>query len=178
MKVSMGKFPKIGERKVSVKIDTFDTWNLDSTLAHIIYPALLQLKSTKHGVPSTLVNEVGGEDYVAQDSFDFYKETHDEAWEESLKQWDVILDKMIWSFDQLIRGDYSEQYYHGKVDWDWLITDKTYPNPVTGNPEPTYRMVDKDPESHWHDFAGQQLHEDRIQEGLDLFGKYYRSLWD
>jgi hypothetical protein len=39
-------------------------------------------------------------------------------------------------------------------------------------------MVDKDPDAHWYDAEGHKLHEDRIQEGLELFGKYYRSLWD
>jgi hypothetical protein len=26
--------------------------------------------------------------------------------------------------------------------------------------------------------VGHQLHEERMQEGFDLFGKHYRSLWD
>jgi hypothetical protein len=39
-------------------------------------------------------------------------------------------------------------------------------------------MVDKDPNSHWFDGDGLELHEKRIQEGLDLFAKYFRSLWD
>jgi hypothetical protein len=39
-------------------------------------------------------------------------------------------------------------------------------------------MVDKNPGAHWYDAEGHLLHEERIQEGLELFGKYYRSLWD
>jgi hypothetical protein len=39
-------------------------------------------------------------------------------------------------------------------------------------------MVDKNPDAHWYDSEGHTLHEDRIQEGLDLFGKYFRALWD
>jgi hypothetical protein len=39
-------------------------------------------------------------------------------------------------------------------------------------------MVDKNPDEHWYDHIGHQLHEARIQEGLELFGKYYRNLWD
>jgi hypothetical protein len=39
-------------------------------------------------------------------------------------------------------------------------------------------MVDPDPTSHYFDAAGYTLYQDRIQEGLDLFAKYYRSLWD
>lgn len=179
MKVNIGKFPKKGNRrKTNVSLDTYDTWNLDHTLALIIYPALLQLKALKHGIPSELVNDVGGEDYVAQDSFDFYKETHQESWDIAAKRWDEVLDKMIWSFRQLCIDDYGDLYHHGSSDFDFVETAKLYPNPVTGVPEPTYQMVDKDPDSHWFDAEGHQLHEDRIQEGLELFGKYYRSLWD
>lgn len=179
MKVKIGKFPKRGDsRKIDVQIEKFDTWSLDHTLAIIIYPALIQLKASKHGVPSELVNDVGGENYSQQDSFDFYKESHNDAFEIACQRWDDILDKMIWSFEQLLKDDYSEKYHHGKSDWDFVESDKQYPNPISGVMEPTYQMVDKDPTSHWYDHVGQELHEARIQEGLELFGKYYRNLWD
>jgi len=179
MKIKIGKYPKgNGRRKVDVQIDSFDTWSLDHTLAHIIYPALVQLKATKHGVPSEVVADVGGEEYNQQDSFDFYKETHSESFEIACDRWNDILDKMIWSFEQLLKDDYDSAYHHGKTDWDWIESDKPFPNPITGKMEPTYQMVDKDPESHWYDSEGHQLHEERIQEGLELFGKYFRNLWD
>ena len=179
MKVKIGPFPKKNNRrKINIQIEKFDTWSLDHTLALIIYPALLQLKATKHGVPSELVDDVGGEDWKEQECFDFYKESHDESWSIAAKRWDEILDKMIWSFEQLCLVDYSNKYHHGTSEYDWVLSDKTYPNPVTGKIEPTYQMVDKDPDSHWYDAEGHKLHEDRIQEGLELFGKYYRSLWD
>lgn len=179
MKVKIGKFPKKGDnRKIDVQIEKFDTWSLDHTLALIIYPALIQLKETKHGIPNEFVNDVGGEDYVQQESFDFYKETHNESWEIASKRWDETLDKMIWSFEQILKDDYDSKYHHGKSDWDFVESDKQYPNPITGKMEPTYQMVDKDPSSHWYDHVGHRLHEDRIQEGLELFGKYFRNLWD
>jgi hypothetical protein len=178
MKINIGKFPKRGYQKVKIQIDYWDTWSLDHTLAKIIYPALLQLKETKHGVPSGLVEDVGGEDYAMQESFDFYKDTHSDSWDEAAKKWDEILDKMIWSFQQLADDDYDKKYHHGEAKYDWKESDKLYPNPVTGVMEPTYQMVDKNPDEHWYDHVGHQLHEERIQEGLELFGKYFRSLWD
>lgn len=179
MKINIGKFPKgKTDRKIDINIEYFDTWNMDHTLALIILPMLLQLKETKHGVPSELVDDVGGEDYTEQDSFDFYKETHVESWEVASKRWDEILDKMIWSFQQLAVEEYDEKYHHGKADYDWLESDKMFSNPVTGKIEKAYQMVDKDPTSHWYDHVGHQLHEERIQEGLNLFGKFFRSLWD
>ena len=179
MKINIGKYPKkSSRRKIKVKIDNFDTWSLDHTLATIIYPALLQLKATKHGVPSEFVNDVGGTSWEEQDSFDFYKETHDEYWEIGSKRWDEALDKIIWSFEQIASKNYDDKYHHGRGEYDWVETDRTFPNPVTGKIEPTYQMVDKNPDEHWYDHVGQMKHEERIQEGLDLFGKYFRALWD
>ena len=178
MKVNIGKFPKksTGKRKINIEIDNHDTWNLDHTLALIIYPALLQLKKTKQGVPSEFGDVGGGQGM--QDSFDFYEESYDDAWKAGLERWDDVLDKMIWSFEQLLKGEYDDQYHHGEAEYDWVKTDKTYPNPITGKVEDTFQMVDKNPDEHWYDAEGHQLHEDRIQEGLDLFGKYFRALWD
>jgi hypothetical protein len=34
-----------------VKIDRWDTWSMDSTLAQIVLPMLRQLQDTKHGAP-------------------------------------------------------------------------------------------------------------------------------
>jgi hypothetical protein len=85
---------------------------------------------------------------------------------------------MIWSFEQLVKDDYDSKYHHGKSEYDFVESDKKYPNPITGVMEPTYQMVDKNPNDHWYDYIGHQEHEARIKEGLELFGKYYRNLWD
>jgi hypothetical protein len=62
MKINIGKYPKKGtRRKINVQVDRFDTWGLDHTLATIIYPALIQLKQTKQGIPHDFV-DVGGEE--------------------------------------------------------------------------------------------------------------------
>lgn len=178
MKVNIGKFYKrSNKRKVNVKIDNYDTWGLDNTLALIILPALIQLKETMHGVPSDFA-EVGGEDYHDQDSFDFYKETQQEMFEKRCQEWNETLDKMIWSFQQIALENYDDQYHHGEAKYDWVKTDKQFPNPVTGKMEDTFQMVDQNPDEHWYDMVGHKMHEDRIQEGLELFGKYFRNLWD
>lgn len=178
MKVKINPYRKGSiERKISIEIEKFDTWSLDHTLALIILPALIQLKALKHGVPSE-VSTVGGEDHEPQLSFDFYKESQDWAFNKAVEKWDEILDKMIWSFQQIAYDEYDNLYHHGKANYDFVESDKMYPNPVTGVMEKTYRMVDTNPNEHWYDHVGHQLHEDRIQEGLELFGKYFRTLWD
>ena len=101
-----------------------------------------------------------------------------EGLDEGVKQWEEVLNKMIWAFQQIAYEDYDEKYHHGKADFDFVKTDRKFPNPVTGIMEDTFQMVDKNPGGHWYDYVGHQLHEERIQEGLELFGKYYRALWD
>ena len=41
-----------------VKIDRYDTWSMDHTLADIILPMLKQLRDTKHGSPMVDVEDV------------------------------------------------------------------------------------------------------------------------
>jgi hypothetical protein len=54
MKISIGKYPKKdGEQKKSIRIDPWDTWSMDHTLADIILPMLKQLRKTQHGAPCT-----------------------------------------------------------------------------------------------------------------------------
>jgi len=174
MKVSLGKFLKNAHRKISIEIDKFDTWGLDHTLALIILPALIQLKQTKHGVPGEFIDE-SCEDYSNQAVFDFMKEDKDEVFQKNCDKWEETLDKMIWSFQQIAYEDYEDKYHHGDLSLEWE-KGESYTDPTTGKSSPTYRL--KNTGEHWHDYVGAQMHEDRIQEGLDLFATYYRSLWD
>lgn len=176
MKVKIGKYHKVSvKRKISVEIEPFDTWGLDHTLSYIIYPALLQLKATKHGVPGEFAM-VGGEDYLEQLSFDFYKESHSDSFNEKIKEWDEVLDKMIWSFQQILTDDWESLYYHGDQTIDWIPNKDKFLDPVTGKMEESYTMKHK--EDYFFDAEGMKVHQKRIQEGLELFGKYYQALWD
>ena len=49
MKVHLG--PYRTNRKIEIRIDKYDVWGLDHTLALIIHPALVLLKEQKHGDP-------------------------------------------------------------------------------------------------------------------------------
>ena len=177
MKVKLGKYPKgVTKRRISVEIDKFDTWGLDHSLALIILPALIQLKNTKHGIPNEFVARVGG-DMDSNFCFDFIKEDENETFDKLCDQWNEVLDKMIWSFQQIaLEEDYDNKYHHGDMKIGWKSI--TIQNPITGLVEEMYEMVDENPNEHWYDHVGHVLHEERIQEGLDLFGKYYRNLWD
>jgi hypothetical protein len=176
MKVKIGKYHKgPADRTTDVVIDEYDTWGLDHTLAMIILPALIQLKHTKNGVPSEFCGGIGS-DMDRNYCFDFIKEDENKVFDEKCEKWDEVFDKMIWSFQQIVVDEYDSKYHHGTPDYGFEPIQEI--NPVTGFKEKMYQMVDRNPGEHWYDHAGHMLHEERIQEGLELFGKYYRSLWD
>ena len=177
MKVTFGKYRgDNANRTAKVIVHDYDTWSLDYTLALIILPALIQLKKTKNGTPSEFMFEISGDPNANQRSFDFHTDTYNDAIDHAEKKWETVLDKMIWSFLQLVKDDYAKQYHHGEIDMSFEPTEIT--DPVTGKVSTFHQIVDKNPNEHWYDRIGHELHEERIQEGLDLFGKYYRSLWD
>jgi len=178
MKVNIGRYLKNGKQKINIQIEPHDTYSLDHTLAHIILPMLIQLKQTQHGIPTEFAI-VGGEDYSDQLCFDFYVDTHKEMFEtEAVNRWNNVLDKMIWSFEQLVADDYESAYHYGKPDFAWKKTGQKLYNPISKLHEESYEMIDNNPNQHYFDSEGLKEHEIRIQEGLELFGKYYRHLWD
>jgi hypothetical protein len=153
------KYIPFKERTQYVKIDKWDTWSMDGTLANIILPMLIQLKATKHGTPIEFA-ETGGEDYNAQKHFDFY-DTNEELNTKAIAEWDIVFDKMIFSFEHIIDdGGWEEEFCTGKF------------STTIGIGEPGWqgtRVCDYE--------AIKKVHA-QIQEGLELFGKYYRNLWD
>lgn len=130
------------DRKIDyVKIDRWDTWSMDSTLAMIILPMLKQLQATKHGAPHVEDNDVPEylRSYMAQPKE--YEWDADELWH---KRWDWVLDEMIFAFEKLNEEDWESEFFKDK---EWKKEEWSKVN-------------------------------DRINNGLALFGKYYRALWD
>lgn len=114
------------KRTIKVHIDNYDTWGLDDTLAHIILPALKQLKVQQQGYPCGILPDPNGETESGNPCGNCGCE----------KQWAIILDKMIYSFDHIVDNrilEYSREEYNES--------------------------------------------QKKVQEGLELFGKYYQSLW-
>ena len=114
MKVKIGPFPehwpwsnwlydKFGyspEQKVKVKIDPWDTWSMDHTLAPIILPMLVQLKETKHGAPAVEFKDVPEELWPPDaEAFNKLYAHNGETDENFFKRWDWVLDEMIYAFD-------------------------------------------------------------------------------
>lgn len=174
---ALQKFLDIVHPKINyVKIDKWDTWNMDGTLALIILPMLKQLKATKHGSPSVDDEDVPEylRSHMAQPKE--YEWDTDSLWH---MRWEWVMDELIWTFEQLHpNNDWQEQYYSGEHDTVWEKTEKTYPNPITGKEEATFELKRGPKDTFKIDNEGMTKHQERITNGLRLFGKYYQGLWD
>ena len=159
-----------------IKIDRWDTWNMDRTLSPIILPMLKKLKVEKHGYPTTLDDEDLPEhlrltdyregDWRQQSLFGDIPSVQDG---ESLGEakWNWIMDEMIFAFDHLVDDSWEEKYHTGTMDLQWKKLENNMSQMVHG-------------ENHTHvcDYDGLDAEWARVNNGLRLFGKYYRSLWD
>ena len=166
MKVHIGRYPKdySKERKIDVRIDDYDVWGLDHTLAYIIHPALLKLKEVKHGAPGVEDEDVPEE----LRSTNAPPKTNDWDTDENFfARWDWVLDEMIWAFGQ-VNEDWEDQFHSGEHDIIW--------EPVEGKDLVEMKHGPKD--THVFDSEGYNKHFDRMKNGIALFGKYYFALWD
>ena len=91
MKATIGKYPKSGERKVSIVIDPQDVWSLDDTLSLLIHPLLVALKEAKGGSPPVANADVP-ESLRSGDDSDV---GNSESWH---SKWAWVLDEMIFAF--------------------------------------------------------------------------------
>jgi hypothetical protein len=153
-----------GERVIKIQIDPWDTWNVDSTLSMIILPLLKQLKETKHGAPFVDDEDVPDE---LKSTAAPAKENDWDTDDNHFKRWDFVLDEMIWAFEKLTDDDWEHEFYSGNHE---TLTIK--------REDGLYEMIKGENDTFKIDNEGMKKVNDRIQNGLRLFGKYYRSLWD
>lgn len=93
------------ERKIRVRIDKYDTWSMDHTLAHIIHPMLVQLQATKHGAPDVDDEDVPEE---LRSTSAPPKENDWDVDDNHFRRWDWVLNEMILAFESHINDDYDE----------------------------------------------------------------------
>jgi len=169
---ALHKFLDIVHPKIDyVKIDKWDTWNMDSTLSPIILQMLKQLNASKHGAPYVDNEDVPEE---LRSTSTPAKENEWDIDDNHFKRWNWVLAQMIWSFEQLNSDDSDiGQFSTGVCDvkhvasaWD-----------ADGKPT-LYTTVNGPNHTLKFDSEGYTAHSNKIAVGLKLFGKYYRALWD
>ena len=136
----------IDNRRVTVKVDDYDTWSLDVTLAEIILPSLIRLKKLQNGAPVVDFEDVPEHLRPPKEEWEYYQNNWMEDTDKHFHdRWDWIVDEMIFAFNSCIT-DWEEQCYE-----DGKFSEEGY---------------EKEKEI-----------QARVDNGIRLFGKYYRALW-
>ena len=155
-----------------VKIDRYDTWNMDHTLADIILPMLRQLQTSKHGAPNVDDNDVpkglgvrSTEAPPKENEWDT-----DGNW---FKRWDWVLAEMIFAFEHKADDSWQDAFSSGTSDFRSVACEWD----ADGKPT-LFRLEDGPNHTYTCDYEGMKRVEKRIQNGFVLFGKYYQALWD
>lgn len=153
------------KRKIQIHIDNYDIWSADHTLALIIHPILLKLKTNKIGSP--YVDDEDVPEHLRSTNA-APKEHEYDTDEFHDARWDYVLDEMIWAFEQHKMGEeWIDQYTSGQVDLEFVKEEGTEYSTLVRGPNHTYtRMEDKI-----------AAHRARMDNGRRLFAKYYEGLW-
>lgn len=157
-----------------VKIDRFDTWNMDHTLAQIALPMLKQLQATKHGSP--LVDDEDVPDHLKSTAAPS-KENEWDTDANHFNRWDWVMGEMIFAFECKVDDSWEDAFRSGEHDIVWVPVD------ADGNEVPKgehkYFQMDRGPKDTYKcDYEGMKVVQKRIDNGFRLFGKYYQALWD
>lgn len=166
MKITIGPYTDNDEERiVDIQIDDYDTWNLDHTLALIILPLLEKFKGDMERdmfYPSNINEEVNHSTEVQSISDD------EEKANEGYKQWLSIIDEMIYA----MKGVIDDPDFF--IDYDSISHEEAK--------EKGYDLIDVedlglDITPFYVDREAQRIHDNRVREGLELFGKYFQHLW-
>jgi len=160
-------YPKINY----VKIDRWDTWSMDHTLADIILPMLRQLKEKNHGAPYVddadvpyELKSIGDSPYI--DEYQIDEERH-------FARWNYVLSQMIFAFECKVDDSWEDLFRSGVHDMKSVACE------WDENGKATMYTFEKGPnDTYVCDYEGMREYEKRIQNGFRLFGKYYQNLWD
>ena len=136
------------KRRVKVRIDPWDTWGMCETLVPIILPMLKQIKGAKQGAPHVDLKDVPKE--LHGKKLTKKQKDNGEVDDKHFERWNWVLDEMIWAFSKLSEDDWEEEFYGKWVDGCYVKPNE----------------------------KGRQQVSARIDNGLLLFGKYFRCLWD
>ena len=153
-----------------VKIDRYDTWSMDHTLADIVLPMLKQLKDSKDGAP--YVDDLDVPEELRTTSAPAKANEWDTD-DNHFKRWDWVLDEMIFAFECKVDDSWQEVFSSGEFDQktvacEWDANGKAKMYKWEEGPNHTYTC----------DYEGMKVVEERIQNGFRLFGRYYQNLWD
>lgn len=148
------------KRQIYVRIDKYDSWSADHTIALIAVPLLKQLQLSKHGAPFVDDEDVPEGLGLRSYECDQIKTNEWDTDPNHFKRWDWVLGEIIWALEQKTSDDCESQFYHRK-------------QPQTKSK--SFEDILADIEI---DHLGLEAWQERKTRGYKLFGKYFENLWD
>lgn len=137
------------DHKVDVQIDKFDIWNMDYTLSCVILPLLKEYKENSCGYFGVYLSDLPEELHEkVREEHNEFSTPDSKDYAYSQTAWNWVVDEFIWAFTQIVKEEDNVE-------------------------EELYKIED-------HDLRYKKLREyhERINHALELFGKYFRALWD
>jgi len=159
-----------------VKIDRWDTWSMDHTLAHIILPMLKQLKEKQQGAGFVDDQDVP-EGIGLRSTEALPKENEWDTDSNHFARWEWVMNEMIFAFECKIDDSWEDAFRQGEIDMLWVPVD-VHGNEVPKGEHKYYQMKDGPKNTYKCDYDGMKVVQNRIDNGFRLFGKYYQNLWD
>ena len=176
------------QRKIAIRIDHYDVWGMDHTLALIVHPMLIKLKEQKHGSPSVDDEDVPE---ALRSTSAPAKANEWDTDDNHHARWDWVLDEMIFAFSQHVLDDWRDQFHSGEHDiWHQKVdySGNKIGEPIKGiranvsdeddKSKFLWQMVKGPNDTHVFDAEGAKAWGERIANGRRLFAKYYEALWD
>jgi len=137
-----------------------ESWSFNHCHANYVIPRLKHMRDNFEGIPS----EMFPDDYDHYKEWEMDEEERDLAHEKARRRWYDTLTKIIWTFDNW--DNHKEPIYPEDYDHRQKMTE--YADGSTG----FEGLDDRSP-----DYTPQEEHDKKIDEGLQLFVKYYHNLW-
>ena len=95
--ITVNKLLDLRKQRISVRIDSHDVWNLDSTLAHIIVPALKKYLEETHSY-GIVDNEDVPESLRVEDPYNPGEEL-------GVARWEYVVREMIVAFETILEDE-------------------------------------------------------------------------
>jgi hypothetical protein len=148
------------KRQIYIRVDKYDSWSADHTIALIAVPLLKQLQISKHGAPNVDDEDVPEGLNLRSYECDKLPESEYSPDPNHFKRWDWVLGEIIWALEQKTSDDVDSQFYT-RLD-----------------PQLKTKDFEKQMANTVIDFAAMEAWQQRKTRGYKLFGKYYENLWD
>lgn len=140
-----------------------ESFDFYSACAAWSLPRLKHMRDNLSGNPISFLDEADDLNATNQLYFNFIKDVTVKP--TPFNKWKDILDKIIWSMEH--HADDVEPNYPKDYDKRQIVVKKT-------GDYVTFKAADPRP----IDWTPVFEHERKVDEGFELFGKYFRNLWD